>query len=197
VWSSAWVCPAHGAVPPLLPVPQPSAEWAHHVVRQATGPVLLPWPLPWGWVVSAVFAVGEPVTGIRGSAVALSGPNPLGGPADLLVVVEEPGVGMGARFAGIPGPDPGDRLGAVPDLKLGVAGRLAPLWCLRDARDQAAYVGETEGRWLWIVLRPESAGHLLLEDLLLADLRELGAEADLIPFGALPPWLAVPGPEPR
>jgi hypothetical protein len=32
---------------------------------------------------------------------------------------------------------------------------------------------------------------MLLEDLAVADLRDLGREADLLPYGALPPWLAA------
>lgn len=192
MWSSQWTCASHGAVAPLLPYPQPSADWARHVAGQSTVPVLLPWPLPWGWVVSALFLVGEPVTGVRGSAVALSGPNPLGGPAEMLLVAEEPGVGLGARYAGLSGPDPGDRLREVPDAKLPVKGRQAPLWSLRDLPGRAAYVGESDGTWVWIVLRPESAGHLLLEDLNLVDLRDLGAEVDVLPYGAVPPWLTAP-----
>jgi len=157
----------------------------------ASMPVWIPWPLPYAWIVSALFVVGDQVTGIRGTATALSGPNPLGGAGDLLLVAEEPGVGLGARYAGLLGPDPGDRLTRVPDTKLPVGGRLAPLWCVPDVKERSAYVGESEGLWLWAVFCPESASALLLEDLRLVDLRDLGDEVELVPYGALPPWLSA------
>ena len=53
----------------------------------------------------------------------------------------------------------------------------------------AVYVGEAHGCWLWIVLWPESAGFLLIDDFVLTDLRNVGHELD-IPFGALSPRLA-------
>lgn len=45
-------------------------------------------------------SAGDERTGARATAVALAGPSPLGGPADLVLVAEEPGVGLGARLAG-------------------------------------------------------------------------------------------------
>ena len=193
IWSSRWTCARHGAVFPLLPIPQPSLDWAWHIVRQSPLPVWLPWPLPYGWVVTGLFAVGDEVTGIKATATALSGPDPLGGPGDLVVVSEEPGVGLGARDAGVAGPDPGDQLRDVPDTKLPIRGRPAPLWYVPGPAGRAAYVGESEGLWLWLVLRPESSELLLLEELQLVDMRELGNEINLIPFGALSPWLQSGG----
>jgi hypothetical protein len=193
IWSSRWTCASHGVVAPLMPIPQPTPQWARHIVAHSPLPVWLPWPLPYGWVVTGLFVVGDEVTGVKASATALSGPNPLGGPADLLVISEEPGVGLGARYADIPGPDPGDRLSQMPDAKLSVGGHQAPLWSVPLVSKCVAYVGESEGLWLWIVLRPESAGLLLLEELQLVDVRELGDEIDLVPYGALSPWLSGGG----
>ena len=42
-----------------------------------------------------------------------------------------------------------------------------------------------------MILRPQSAGILLIEDLPVADLRTLGHEADLLPYGTPPPWLTA------
>ena len=104
---------AHGAAtctarstplaPARLPITgRPAAARPAH----ARCPVWLPWPLPPGWLVSGFTGAGDERTGARASAVALSGPNPLGGPADLLIIAEEPGVGLGAGLAGLPAPIP-------------------------------------------------------------------------------------------
>lgn len=176
---------------PLQPPGRPGADYLRHVAEHSGVPVWLPWPLPKGWVVSGAVRAGDDAEGVRATATALSGPNPLGGPGDMVVVAEEPGVGLGARFAGLPGPDPGSVVGnGPPHARLSVSGHEAPLWCVDSPPDRAAYVGESYGRWLWMVLRPQTAGALLLEDLGVADARDLGHEVDLIPYGALSPWLA-------
>ena len=71
------------------------------LLRTAGVPVWLPWPLPAGWLVTGFAGAGDERTGTRACAVALSGPNPLGGPAEMLVVAEEPGIGLGAALAGL------------------------------------------------------------------------------------------------
>ncbi len=152
-------------------------------------PMWLPWPLPRGWVVTALFSAGDAVAGVKATATALSGPNPLGGPGELLLIAEESQVGLGARYAGLDEVDPGGAVDRPPIAKLPVQGRPVPLWCIDAADDKAVYVGETYGLWLWLVFSPESAGSLLLEDLRLADLRDLGAGVDMLPYGAVPPWL--------
>ena len=101
VWSSAWRCDWHGEVHPLLPAFSPSREGLDGLLRTlrpgtAGVPAWLPWPLPVGWLVTGFAGAGDERTGVRACAVALSGPNPLGGPADMVVVAEEPGVGLGA-----------------------------------------------------------------------------------------------------
>jgi len=106
-------------------------------------------------------------------------------------VAEEQGVGLGARFAGMRGADPGTVVQREPQAKLEVKGRPVPLWWVDSEGDRAVYVGQWGGRWLWAILRPQSAGVVLLEDVPVADLRGLGLEADLLPYGTPPPWLAM------
>jgi hypothetical protein len=145
-----------------------------------------------GWVIGAVLHAGDEPSGVRATAVAISGPNPFGGAADLVIVAEEQGVGLGAGLAGVDGPDPGAAVEVEPQARIEVGGRLTPLWCVHGKPDLAVYAGQSAGRWLWMVLYPETAGALLLEDLVLEDLRDLGHEADMLPYGTPPPWL-VPG----
>ena len=111
-WSSAWRCDWHGEVQPLLPAFSPSQDGLDgllHMYRPGTAgvPVWLPWPLPLGWLVAGFAGAGDERTGVRACAVALTGPNPLGGPADMVVVAEEPGIGLGAALAGLDSVDPG------------------------------------------------------------------------------------------
>lgn len=192
LWSSAWQCDLHGAVAPLQAAVQPTTEVLAAIAADAAVPMWCPWPLPRGWVVTGVAHAGDERSGARAVAVGLSGPAPLGGMGEVVLVAEEPGVGLGARYAGLPGPDPGlvgD--GKPPHAKVSAAGHPTPLWWLDAPPDRAVYVGEAMAAWLWAVLWPaHSAGALLLEDLLLADLRELGPELELVPLGALSPRLA-------
>jgi hypothetical protein len=153
----------------------------------------MPWPLPRGWLVTGVSLAGDERTGARATALACSGPAPMGGPAELVLVAEEPGIGMGARFAGIEGPDPGDITAVPATAKISVAGHPTAMWSL-DAGpgDRATYVGEAHGCWLWAVLWPESAGFLLIDDFQLTDLRDSAPDLD-VPCGALSPRLVSSG----
>jgi hypothetical protein len=189
LWSSSWLCDQHGAVAPLQPAAQPTAELLHRVAAASAVPVWSPWPLPKGWLITGLASAGDERSGARATVVACSGPAPLGGVGELVLVAEEPGVGLGARFAGLEGPDPG----AVPDTKpahakIHAAGHPTAMWALEGAPDRAVYVGEALGCWLWAVLWPESAGFLLIDEFVLTDLREVSSEVDL-PFGALSPRL--------
>lgn len=189
VWTSRWVCAEHGEVFPLQQMSAPSPQLARQLGERSAVPLWLPWPLMRSWVIGAVGHAGDDALGVQATAVVISGPNPLGGPSDLMLVAEETGVGLGARFAGVVGPDPGDAVASPPHAKLQVHGHQVPLWCLASPQDRAAYVGQWRGQWLWAILRPQSAGALLLEDLQLTDLRSLGHEADLLPYGTPPLWL--------
>lgn len=192
VWSSRWTCAKHGEVYPLQPVTAGSARLARQLGERSPVPLWITWPLTRGWVISAIMHAGDDMSGVHATAVVSSGPNPLGGPGDLMLVAEEMGVGLGARFAGVERPDPGPAVESEPHARVEVDGRSVPMWCLDSPRDRAAYVGQWAGQWLWAILWPQTAGALLLEDLTLSDLRMLGHEADVLPYGAPPHWLTGP-----
>jgi hypothetical protein len=188
IWSSAYRCEQHGDVHPLRSGYSPSQEGLDGVLRGAEVPVWLPWPLPQGWLVTGFAAAGDERTGTRGCSVALSGPNPMGGLAEMMLISEEPGVGLGARFAGLDGPDPGREFtDCQPAGAVEVANHEFPLWHV-DAKDCAAFAGEVSGNWLWLVMWPDTAGMMMAEPLELRDLRDPGQEMDL-PFGAPSPQL--------
>jgi len=189
LWSSEWQCERCGPVPPFRVLPAPGERVFAHVAARSAVPVWVPHPLPHGWLVTGMGHAGDERTGARATVVALGGPSPLGGPADLLVVAEEPGVGLGARYAGIPGPDPGPRLDGAPEGRLEAAGHPTALWSVPGAPDRTALVGEAEGVWLWLVAWPETADLILLEHLSLRDLRS--APLPLVPFGAPSPRLTA------
>lgn len=176
----------HGEVVPLHAPRRPSREGLEAVRARARVPIWVPWPLPSGWLVTGFAEVGDERTGSLAVVVALSGPAPLGGPADLVIVAEEPGIGLGASYAGLPGPDPGEGLGgSAPAAKVEIGGHPVPMWAV-GADDAAVFVGEALANWLWAVLWPEGAGVLMLEEFDLRDLRE--DDLDL-PYGALSPRL--------
>jgi hypothetical protein len=182
-WSSAWRCDLHGEVHPLLPAFRPSREGLDGLLRTAGVPVWLPWPLPASWLVAGFAGAGDERTGSRACAVALTGPNPVGGPADMVVVAEEPGVGLGAALAGLDSVDPGAGFATSPPIATASFGKHDfPLWQVASP-DRAVVAGEIKGYWLWLVLWPETAGVLLVEPVDLRDLRDPGQILDL-PFGA-------------
>ena len=157
-------------------------------------PLWAPWPLPAGWIVTGHGHVGT-VLEARATVFVCSGPNPLGGGADMIIVSEEPGTGLGSEFAGLDSPDPGPGFNhGAPHVKAMVGGHPTSLWCVpRAAPDRAVYAGEAAGRWLWLILHPESAGALTMEELVLADVRDLGREVELLAYGERSRWLDLPG----
>ncbi|MQA95613.1 MAG: hypothetical protein GEV11_13525 [Streptosporangiales bacterium] len=188
-WSSAWRCTLHADVHPLHPPREPAADALEVLLRDARVPVWLPWPLLPGWVVTGFTGAGDQRTGLRASAVALSGPAPLGGGGDLVTVAEEPGVGLGARYAGLDGPDPGEGFNTgPPHVRIEFQGHDVPMWAVQTDEDRAVYVGEAMGLWAWTVIWPAGAGVLMYERMTMRDLtqREIGA---VPPFGALSPRL--------
>ena len=191
-WSSAWRCDWHGEVHPLLPAFSPSKDGLDGLLRTAGVPVWLPWPLPAGWLVAGFAGAGDERTGVRACAVALAGPNPLGGgPADMVVVAEEPGVGFGAALAGRDSVDPGEGFGSAPPIATASFGKHHfPLWQV-ESKDRAVFAGEVKGLWLWIVLWPDTAGALLIEPIGLRDLRDPGPKDLDLPFGAASPRLTA------
>lgn len=181
----------HGAVVPYSVVSRPTAEGVRQLAAQARVPLWSPLPLLPGWVLTGLSHAGDERTGTCAAAVALSGPSPLGGPADLVLVAEEPGVGLGARLAGLAVLDPGPCEGA-PDAKLLAAGHPTPLWRCPSAADRVAFVGEALGVWLWAVLWPPAAELVLVEHLELRDLRDEAHVAQDLPTGAPTTRLAAP-----
>jgi len=160
----------------------------------STVPVWLPEPMPVHWYVSGVGWAGDERTGPRATAFAASGPSPLVGPAEMVLVSETPRVGLGARLAGVTGPDPDPSPGA-PEAKVEAAGHPTPMWPLDVPPDRAGFVGEARGVWLWLVLWPADAALLLLEHLVLRDLRDdptlgrrsfFGATSEHLGVGPLP-----------
>jgi hypothetical protein len=187
-WSSSWRCDRHGDVYPLRQVQSLSPEGVAGLLRNAAVPVMLPWPLPDGWLVTGFAAAGDERSGTRGCVVALSGPNPVGGPGEMLLVCEELGVGLGAYCAGVDGPDPGSGFARrLPNARVGFGNHEFPLWLI-DAPGCAVFVGELLGGWLWVLLWPDTAGTLMVEPMPLRDLRDRSQELDL-PFGARSPRL--------
>jgi hypothetical protein len=180
---------------PLQPVIPPSVEALGVVVHRAQVPVWMPWPLPVGWLFTGVVCAGDDRSGGRATAVACSGPGPLGGMGELILVAEELGVGLGARYAGMDAPDPGPYMdvGKPAQAKVLAGGRPTPLWHVSGApADRAVFAGEALGMWLWAVVWPEQSGLLMYDELVLADLRDAGAEVELVPCGALSPRLIEP-----
>lgn len=185
----------------MQPVVPPSVEALGVVVHRAQVPVWMPWPLPVGWLFTGVAHAGDDRSGGRATALVCSGPGPLGGLGELLLVAEELGVGLGARYAGIEGPDPGPRMRVEgpPAAKVLAAGRPTPLWQVNGVpEDRAVFAGEARGLWLWAIVWPQQSALLMYDELVLTDLRDAGAEVDLVPCGALTPrLLGIPEGPPR
>jgi hypothetical protein len=173
LWSSAWQCPDHGDCLPFFDVPVPSGHALDHVRSLAKVPLWVPEPLPPGWCVSAIGWAGDERTGARATAVACCGPGPLGGAAEMCFVAEEPGVGLAARLAGLPSALL--RAGDGPsDAKVTAAHHPSPLWALPGSDgERVAYAGEARAVWLAAVFWPSAASLLLLESVLLTDLRDV------------------------
>ena len=187
--SSSWDCERHGAVSPLHVVARPAAEALRKVSASAGVPLWAPLPLLPGWTLTGLATAGDDRSPAKATVMALAGPSPLGGPADMLLIAEEPGVGLGARFAGLEEVDPGMTVVGQPDAKVEAAGHPTALWRSPSADDRAAFVGEAMGVWLWAVLWPPAAELVLLEHVVLHDLRHAAHESIDLPVGAPSPRL--------
>ncbi len=189
-----WRCPDHGVITPLWRPGTASYEaMADHLGRCGGSATLVPWPLAPGWTITDFGCVAAPGADGRASMLSCRGVTDLDGVVELTVVSEEPGVGLGARCAGTDHTDPGAEIGdGPPHAKVSVDGATLPLWSVSTsacdtAFDRSVFAGEAQGRWLWMVLRPASAGLLLREEWILADLTNLGPELIDVPFGGNPP----------
>lgn len=191
LWSSDWRCGRHGAIAPYSVLTHTGPDAVEHVVRRAGVPVWLAQGLPPGWLCSGFAYAGDERSGARATVTAMSGPSPLGGPADLLLVAEEPGIGLGARHAGLPQADPGDGFDrGSADAKVLAAAHPTALWNVAGAADRAVFVGEALGLWLWAVVWPETAGVLMYDGVHLTDLRQHANPVD-VEFGSVSPRLSA------
>ena len=186
-----WTCGDHGRVVPLHPAVPAEPYHLADAASSSGVPVWLPWPMPLGWSVSGVRRAGG--TGpSRAVAVALLGPGLAARQVELVVVAEEPGVGLGASYAGLHSTDPGPEVASLPvDTTVRAGGQSTPLWSL-PVSDRAVYVGEADGRWLWIVAWPVGEWMVVHDNLRLVDVREPDHRSALIDLrvGALSPRLA-------
>lgn len=200
----AWSCPEHGTVVPVWRTRQPSYDdFVDHLALAGSFPSYLPWPLgPWEVTDFAVVGDGGDSGADRVGATltAVSGTSELDGPVEVLIVAEEAGVGLGARCAGTLGHDPGPEFGhGPPGARVRVGSQQVPLWPVSlwpgsgsaetpgahgaGEWDRSVLVGETDGRWLWLVLRPASALLLLRDEWILRDVSGLGPSLVELTFG--------------
>jgi hypothetical protein len=200
IGDGGWSCPEHGAVVPLWHPEEAASydDFAAHLGHANGFPTYLPWPLGPGWTVTDFASVATEGREGRATMTCVSGTSALDGPVDVIVVSEEPGTGLGARIAGL-GPhgrmDPGEEVGdGPPTVKVRIGSFPVGLWPISVSGsdgewDRSVVVGEAEGRWLWIVLRPASAILLLRDDWILRDVSETGPQLVALPFGGpAPPW---------
>lgn len=168
--NGAWVCPMHGPTSPLLRTT--SADYGSLVEHLGTAgrmPSWTPWPLPDGWAVTDFGAVAAD-SGAAATFVTCGGLTETDGSVCVTVVTEEPGVGLGSRVAGVVHTDPGAQTADRPvQTRARVGGAPVALWLVpvtgessagsgqEDPWDRAVLVGESEGRWLWLVCTPASA----------------------------------------
>jgi hypothetical protein len=182
--SSDWQCEQHGVVHPLHVLPRLGPDVLERAVQRCAVPLWSPLPLLPGWTATGLAVAGDERTGTRSTAFALSGPSPLGGPADLVLVAEEPGVGLGARYAGADDIDAEAVLAGPPEAKVQAAGHPTALWRCPSRDDRVAFLGEALGVWLWAVLWPPAAELVLLEHVVLHDLRHEAHAGFDLPLGA-------------
>lgn len=183
VWSDRWRCDRHGDVEPFHEARASRERVLDTLGRTSQVPVWLPAPMPVHWFVSGVAWAGDDRTGAHATALSVSGPSPVGGPAEMVLVAESPRIGVGGRLAGLARPDP-ERVAEIPETKVEAAGHPTALWPVAAPPDRAAFVGEALGVWLWCVLWPADAALLLLEHLVLEDLRGEPRLVDHLLFGA-------------
>jgi hypothetical protein len=171
-FDSAWRCSTHGKTLPLSEFHRLDESAISHIRNQAEVPLWLPDPMPLGWQLSGLAAVGDSRSRYRATVAAFRGPAPLGGLGEWLIVAEEPGIGLGSSYAGSGGSTPQQAAGNLPAAKILVRGHLSSIWpVLETAPDRSAYVGEAAGVWLWLVGLPADAGYAVLENLAISDLR--------------------------
>ncbi len=167
-----WRCPRHGQTLPLTVLARLDDPAIRYLGDHAAVPLWVPEPMPAGWTLAGLAAVGDADTRFRATVVSLRGPAPLGGAGEWLIVAEDPGIGLGASYAGTALAAPPSAMTEVPPAKVRALGHPTPLWPVPDiTADRSAYVGEAAGVWLWLISFPADAGYAVLEDLALTDVR--------------------------
>lgn len=171
-FDSAWRCGTHGKTLPLSVFQRLEENTITHIRSHAEVPLWLPDPMPLGWQLSGLAAVGDSRSRYRATVAAFRGPAPLGGTGEWLIVAEEPAIGLGAGYAGGGADTPQHAAGSQTAAKILVRGHLSSIWPVPDtASDRSAYVGEAAGVWLWLIGLPADAGYAVLENLAISDLR--------------------------
>lgn len=171
-FDSAWRCTTHGKTLPLVEFRRLDESTITHIRGRAEVPLWLPDPMPLGWQLTGLAAVGDDRSRYRATVSAFLGPAPLGGTGEWLIVAEEPVIGLGASYAGSSASTPQRAAGDLPAAKILVRGHLNSIWpVLETASDRSAYVGEAAGVWLWLIGLPADAGYAVLENLAISDLR--------------------------
>lgn len=170
MYDSAWRCGRHGQVLPLSVFDRVDEAAIGHIREHAEVPLWLPTPMPAGWQLCGLAAVGDSRSRLRAAVAACKGPAPLGGDGEWLLVAEEPGIGLGAVYAGAATGALATVQDSGPAARILVGGRPLPLWPVATPRtDRSAYAGEAAGVWLWLVSFPADAGYAVLEDLAVTD----------------------------
>ena len=200
----------HGPIEPLWRPEEADYEsFAELVGRIDDIPTYLPWPMSPGWSIADFGCVGN-VDRVRATVTTTVGTSDLDGDVEVTIVSEDPGIGLGARCASTSYDDPGPQISnGPPSIRVRAGGRTVPMWLVEDPKDsptlereltvadvtaddvlaRAVFAGESDGRWLWLVMRPASAALLLHDDWLLADVTGFGPEALEMPFGGpRPAW---------
>ncbi|MCW2867098.1 MAG: hypothetical protein JWR20_1286 [Marmoricola sp.] len=199
-------CTVHGPTEPLWrPDVADYTSFAEMVARSGDLPTYLPWPMSPGWTIADFGCVGD-AGRLRASVTTVVGTSDLDGEVEVTVVSEDPGTGLGARCARTAYDDPGPEVSSgPPSVHVRAGGHSVPLWLVTESLleqpltgmgptgdevlARAVFVGEAEGRWLWLVVRPGSAALLLHDEWLLADVTGFGPEALEMPFGGpRPAW---------
>lgn len=171
-FDSAWRCSRHGKTLPLSEFRRLEESTIAHIRDHAEVPLWLPDPMPLGWQLSGLAAVGDSRSRYRATVAAFRGPAPLGGLGEWLIVAEEPAIGLGASYAGSDRSTPQNAASGRVAAKILVRGHLSSIWPVPDtAPDRSAYVGEAAGIWLWLIGLPADAGYAVLENLAISDLR--------------------------
>ncbi len=185
-------CPTHGVVVPFWrPEIADYDSFAELVRLGGEFAVYVPWPMSPGWQISD-FGVVIDRSAERPTALATftttTGVSDLDGKVEVTLVAEEPGVGLGARCAHANQVDPGEQVRngqALVHVRAG--GHHVALWPVdtnhTSPLSAGVFIGEADGRWLWVIMRPASAALLLRDEWLLADVTGFGPEAIEMPFG--------------